>query len=93
MIMNHSIGVKGKTTVDTGMFYAPYIPVLNLRSHELWERKFAWWPVRCSISNKVLWLTFAYRQYLKWREDMFIRYAGTKTWHDVQEHTIYLLKE
>lgn len=90
--MSFNAGYKGKTTASTGMFYAPYMPAaLSLRTE--WRLKFAWLPVRCSISKKRIWLSRAFKEYITWREDMTFRTTGVDNWHNCDEHIIYLLKD
>ena len=73
--------------IGDGTFYAPYIPMLK----ELWQRKFVWVPCRCELSNKLLWLTFAYQRINFFREDIQI-FRKASGWHSEQAHTFYLLQ-
>ena len=72
------------------------------RDHEFWEKvafynkadwklKFVFFPKKCSISGKKLWLEYAYRgaSVLAGPTDSIIDYK----WHDKLEHLIWLLKK
>ena len=55
-----------------------------------WQLKFMWWPKRCSLSDKRLWLCWAYKgtaMYTGPGEPVFeYRY------HDKLEHIVWKLK-
>lgn len=55
-----------------------------------WCLGFCWLPKRCAISNKILWLTMAYRGRLMITGpgEPIIEYR----YHDTHEHLIWLLK-
>jgi hypothetical protein len=55
-----------------------------------WELTFAWMPHRCSLTNKLIWLVFAYQgmSILTGPGDSIIDYQ----WHDKNEHLIWKLK-
>ena len=54
------------------------------------ELKFAWFPVKCNISDKPIWLEFGYK--------LTALYTGPGAtvfeckWHDKHEHIIWKLK-
>jgi hypothetical protein len=56
-----------------------------------WELLFCWFPRRCAISKKLIWLDFAYCGTLG--------FAGPgepvieHRWHDADEHLVWLLKQ
>jgi hypothetical protein len=90
--MTHNIGVTGKTTVGTGMFYAPYMPDGDAMFYgrAKWKLKFALWPRRCEISKQRIWLTHGYEGTAMWSGpgDPVYEYK----WHSKTEHIIYQLK-
>jgi hypothetical protein len=49
-----------------GMIYCPYLPIKMIDIFKNYcigtKLKFVWLPKRCHISNKSIWLKFAYRQ-------------------------------
>lgn len=55
-----------------------------------WEYKFSFWPRRCLISNKLIWLKYGYKGTAMWTG------PGTPVyeyqWHDATEHLIWKLK-
>lgn len=55
-----------------------------------WELKFSFWPRRCLISNKLIWLKYGYKGTAMWTG------PGTPVyeyqWHDITEHLIWKLK-
>ena len=55
-----------------------------------WQLKFAWLPHRCCLSDRFIWLKFAYRG------RRFITGPGEPViedyWHTTTEHMIWLLK-
>lgn len=57
-----------------------------------WELRFCWFPKRCSISNRLLWLDFAYRGELLVPADVSGDRISEYRWHDADEHLIWLLK-
>ena len=54
------------------------------------ELKFAWWPRRCYLTNKLVWLKFGYKM------TRMITGPGEPIyqtrWHDKDEHIIWQLK-
>ena len=56
-----------------------------------WSLKFCWLPKRCLISNKRIWLKFAYQGQAVWHGpgDPAFEYH----WHDKVEHIIWQLKQ
>jgi hypothetical protein len=75
-----------------GHSYEPDVQTYDaFQDRALWRLKFIWWPKRCELSNRLLWLTFAYQ--------------GTATWtgpgepidehryHEPVEHIIWQLKQ
>jgi hypothetical protein len=55
-----------------------------------WEYKFSLWPRRCLISNKVIWLKYAYKGTAMWTGPGTPAYQYQ--WHDATEHLIWKLK-
>ena len=57
-----------------------------------WELKFAFLPKRCAITNKLIWLKYAYCGTALWRSGDydFIREVN---WHGKDEHIIWELKK
>lgn len=55
-----------------------------------WELSFAWLPHRCYITNRLIWLEYAYRgmSILTGPGDDIVEYR----WHDKMEHLIFKLK-
>jgi hypothetical protein len=55
-----------------------------------WQRKFTFWPRRCWISNRIIWLQYAYKGTAVWTG------PGTPAiehqWHSAKEHIIWKLK-
>lgn len=55
-----------------------------------WKLRFCWFPRRCELSGKSIWLDLAYCGTLVITESDV---AGVEyRWHDVNEHLIWLLK-
>ena len=62
----------------------------GFHSRAEWTMEFAWLPHRCDITQKLVWLKFAYRGQAVWTgpgDD-----AVETRWHDRHEHLIYVLK-
>jgi hypothetical protein len=38
----------------------------TFRDRAVWRMKFAWWPVRCYVSNRRIWFTNAYKGSAMW---------------------------
>lgn len=57
-----------------------------------WQYKFAWLPHRCHISNRIIWLTWAYRGTAAYRAGDFDAVYEHR-WHDRIEHLIWTLKK
>ena len=36
------------------------------RRRAVWYKKFAWWPSRCMLSHRVIWLTIGYKGTAMW---------------------------
>ncbi len=55
-----------------------------------WKLKFAWFPVKCDLYEKVLWLCWAYEGTACWTGpgDPVYEYR----WHDKIEHLVWTLK-
>jgi hypothetical protein len=52
------------------------------------ELKFVWWPVRCAISNQIIWLRHAYRVIeIDWRS-----YWSRRRWHLPTYHITWTLR-
>lgn len=58
--------------------------------YTIWELRFCWWPQRCSLSNRRIWLKCAYRgmRVITGPGDPLFIYW----WHDTKEHFIWKLK-
>ena len=58
--------------------------------YENWQLEFAWLPHRCNLSDRFIWLKFAYCG----RAEMLIRTDESTPvrWHTVTEHLNWLLK-
>jgi hypothetical protein len=55
-----------------------------------WTMEFAWLPHRCDVTQRIIWLQWAYRGRAIWTgpgDD-----AVETRWHDPHEHLIYTLK-
>jgi hypothetical protein len=93
--MTAEVGYRGKTQVDASMFYAPYIPkAISLEDafyrRAIWKLRFSFWPRRCKISNKLIWLKRGYEGVAMWTgpgDPVFEVH-----WHDKNAHMIYELK-
>ena len=57
-----------------------------------WELKFAWFPEKCHITEKKIWLKYAYRGTAMYRTGD-ITFAYEYRWHDKIEHIIWQLKK
>ena len=53
-----------------------------------WELKFCWWPERCSISQRSVWLRFAYYGH----RNNYYRPLTEYTWHNKLEHVFWLIR-
>jgi len=56
-----------------------------------WRLKFLWWPRKCELSNRWMWLDFAYQGRAVWTgpgESVF-----EDRWHNTTEHIIWKLKQ
>lgn len=55
-----------------------------------WQLKFVWWPARCHITGKSLWLEYAYQgtSVLTGPGDPILEYR----WHDRHEHLFWKIK-
>lgn len=56
-----------------------------------WRREFILWPRRCSISNKLMWLTYAYYGWRYVLIDIGRSQLKLTTWHNEDDHLLYLL--
>ena len=54
------------------------------------QLKFAWFPQRCNLTGKRIWLEKAYRLTAVWRDD--IHFVAEHRWHDKNTHIMWLLK-
>ncbi len=60
------------------------------RKRAVWELRFAWFPRRCALTHKLIWLNLAYMG--------TVIYTGPGEsvvefrWHEANEHLIWLLK-
>ena len=57
-----------------------------------WELSFAWLPHVCEITNRKIWLKYAYRGTAMYRVGD-ITFAYEHRWHDKIEHIIWQLKK
>lgn len=59
-------------------------------SYTIWEKRFCWWPKRCSIGNRLIWLEYAYRgmKVITGPGDPVFLYW----WHSKHEHLLWKLK-
>jgi len=55
-----------------------------------WELKFSWLPHKCALSNKLIWLEYAYRGVAGWSGPGEPAYQYK--WHSSTEHLIWKLK-
>ena len=69
-------------TVDEDWFYSRCLG---------WQLKFAWLPQRCHITNRVIWLEYAYKGTVRFRNGD-ITFDHEHRWHDKAEHLIWKLK-
>ena len=55
-----------------------------------WELRFVWWPTKCYISKRRMWLERAYRgtSVLTGPGDTIYEYR----WHDRHEHIVWKIK-
>lgn len=53
-----------------------------------WKKKFAWFPRRCEISNKLIWLRYGYHGVI---HDLPNWYYESE-WHDINEHILWELR-
>ena len=54
-----------------------------------WTEQFAWWPHRCDVTGRIIWLQLAYRGCVRWSENWI---TTEYRWHDLHEHLIWVLK-
>jgi hypothetical protein len=66
------------------------IPPSTFYRHAGWERKFTWWPRRCMLSNKIIWLQPAYRGTALWARSN--KPVIETAWHSSKEHVVWKLK-
>ena len=79
-------GFGGK--VITGMWVdEQYDPFYNRAK---WSMSFCWIPRRCTLSNKLQWLKYAYKGTAMWTGPGEPVYEHR--WHNKQEHLIWKLK-
>lgn len=55
-----------------------------------WKLAFVWWPSRCDITDKRLWLCMAYRGTAMWTGPGDPVYETR--WHEKNEHLIWEIK-
>lgn len=79
-------GIQGRSI--TGMWIDDAYD--SFYSRASWVMSFCWLPRRCSLSNKLQWLKYAYKGTAMWTG------PGTPVyeymWHDKAEHLIWKLK-
>ena len=54
-----------------------------------WTEQFAWWPHRCDVTRRIIWLQHAYRGCVRWSDNWI---TTEYRWHDRHEHLIWTLK-
>ena len=79
-------GIQGRSI--TGMWIDEVYDPFYYRAG--WELTFILWPRRCVLSNKLMWLKYAYKGTAMWTGpgDPVYEYR----WHDKTEHLIWKLK-
>jgi hypothetical protein len=61
----------------------------DLLNYTTWRCRFALLPHRCDITNRIIWLEYAWCAEPSW----ITTYEDYKTiWHDEQEHLIWVIK-
>jgi hypothetical protein len=68
----------------TEMTYDPFY------DRAVWELSFAWFPHRCEITNKLIWLNYAYQgtRRIYGPGDPVVE----ERWHNKHEHLLWCLK-
>ena len=69
------------------LFDEEYDPFYNRAE---WSMRFCWLPHRCALSNKLMWLKYAYKGTAMWTGPGEPVYEHR--WHDKQEHLIWKIK-
>ena len=67
----------------------PWDPYAYFDDNAIWSWQFAWLPHRCELSNKFIWLSYAYRGVVTmndYPEPVQVR------WRTTDEHLLYLIK-
>jgi hypothetical protein len=68
----------------------PWDPYAYFHDNAIWSWQFAWLPHRCELSNKFIWLSYAYRGVATmndYPEPVQVR------WRNTDEHLLYLIKQ
>ena len=74
------LGYQSKTMEEADAFYYKMAT---------WTAKFAWWPHRCELTKRIIWLQYAYRGCVRWSDGWA---TPDYRWHDRHEHLIWTLK-
>jgi hypothetical protein len=74
------LGWKAKTVEEADVFFYKMAT---------WTEQFAWWPHRCELTKKIIWLQRAYCGHVRWFGYML---TAEYRWHDRHEHLIWVLK-
>lgn len=65
----------------------------QFREHAVWQLQFMWWPARCYLSGRFIWLKTAYKGIRKVGSIVESNYEIYEyRYHDKIEHLIWLLK-
>jgi hypothetical protein len=65
-------------------------PYAYFHDNAIWSWQFAWLPHRCELSNKFIWLSYAYRGVVTindYPESVQVR------WRNTDEHLLHLIKQ
>ena len=60
------VGYKGKTIVDAGTYYAPYVPLMRDSRVSDWKKCFAWKPTKL-IDGSWTWMKHVYMRQKRFR--------------------------
>ena len=77
------------------MYPQGFLPILDsldqlFYNKASWSRKFCLLPRKCALSNKLIWLQYAYRGVAGWSGPGEPAYQYK--WHSSKEHIIWKLK-
>ena len=74
------LGWQAKTMAEADVFFYKMAT---------WTEQFAWWPHRCELTRKIIWLQRAYCGCVRWSDGW---HTPEYRWHDRHEHLIWTLK-